>query len=256
MTPAAQQYTNEIRRALHFQATWFPNTQLSLGTVGEVEDQIFRPLDNITWTLGILVESEFLPAQHGANLLYQSQSGISIQTKASGATSALFKAIADLDAGISVTFSQQGACVLSLQNYRTERIANQVKLRRSLLKRVDDEWRPSYAVVTEVVLAATGTVLVCEDSIAYIEISAKGTLTNPIADLGNAALAFQVAHTEGRVFTVVGASNLTPLFCGLRIKRNWLLQRVADALGSEDDPKDIDSMSDGEVEQAFEMLAL
>lgn len=256
MTPAAHQYTSEIRRALDFNATWFPNTQLSLGTVGELDGTVFRPLDNVTRTLGILVEPEVLPPQQGANLLYQSQSGVSIQTKASGATSALFKALAEVDAGIGITFNRRGACVLSLLNYRTERIANQVKLRRSLLKRADEEWRSSYAVITEIVLASSGTVLVCEDDSAYIELSTKGTLTNPLADLGSASLGFQVSHTEGHIFTVVGASNLTPLFRGVRIKRNWLLQREVGSLGGEDGPKDVEEMSDEEVAQAFEPLEL
>lgn len=256
MTSTAQQYVSEIRQALKYHAAWLPGSKLTLGTIGDVQDDVFVPMDTITGELGISVQFEELPHEGTDSLTYQSQSGVIIQTKASGATSTAFKYLGEADAGMSISFGKRGACVLSLREYRTHRIANQIRLQRELLQRIDYQWKPSYAVITEVVVAKTGTILVCEDNQAYIELFAKGEITNPITDVGDVNLAFKVAHTEGHVFSIVGASHLTPLFRAIRVKKSFLGTISMGALGGDNDEVDISTLSDDAVTNAFEELPL
>jgi len=256
MTATAQQYTREIRNNLKYHAIWLPGTPIDLGVIGDVQDGIFVPMDNITQALAIPVQPEPLPAHGGESILHQSQSGVTFQTKVGGSTSTAFKYIGAAEAGISCSFRQQGACVLSLQGCRTRRITNQIELQRELLRRIDYHWKPSYAVITEVVLVGSGSVLVCEDNQAYIELSANGEIANPLADLGRVELDLRIAHSEGRIFSLVGATNFTPLFRAIRVSQSWFNKISVGALGGEEPEINVDTMGDDEVAQAFEPLAL
>src|SRR4051794_14329993 len=110
MQGTAKRYTSEIHSALQYHAIWLPSTPLSLGVIGDLQDGVVVPIDNLKQALGINVEAEPLSMQSTESLMYQSQSGVTIQTKASGATTTLFKGIAEAEAGIAVSFSRQGAC--------------------------------------------------------------------------------------------------------------------------------------------------
>lgn len=254
MTSTAHQYTGEIRTNLKYHAIWLPGTPLNLGAIGDVQDGIFVPMDNITQALEIPVQPEPLPEHGGETITHQSQSGVSYQMKVGGETSALFKCIGSAEAGIAFGFSRQGACVLSLQECRTRRIANQLTLQRELLKRIDYHWKLSYAVITEVVLAGSGTVLVCEDNQAYIELTAGGAIKNPLGDLGRADLGLRIAHSEGQIFSLVGATDFTPLFRAIRVSQGWFDRISVGSLGGERAAIDIDAMGDDEVARAFERL--
>ncbi|MBP1468908.1 hypothetical protein EYB53_024580 [Candidatus Chloroploca sp. M-50] len=255
MTATAQQYTREIQTNLKYHAIWLPGTPIDLGAIGDVQDGVFVPMDNITQALAIPVQPELLPEHGGESILHQSQSGVTYQTKVGGETSALFKWIGAAEAGIAFDFKRQGACVLSLQGCRTRRIANQLALQRELLKRIDYHWKLSYAVITEVVLAGSGTVLVCEDNQAYIELTAGGAIKNPLADLGRADLNLRIAHSEGTLFSIVGATNFTPLFRAIRVSQGWFNKISVGSLGSEEEIN-VDAMGDDEVAQAFEGLEI
>lgn len=255
MASTAKLYTNEIRHALKYHGVWLPGTPLAPGIIGEVRDSTFVPIDNIKEGLGITVELEPEPAATTESLLYQSQAGVVIQTKASGATSNLFKGVAKAEAGIAVSFSRQGACVLSLQQYHTQRLAGQLRLQRELLKKIDHRWKHSYVIVTEAIVAQTGTVLVCEDSKAHIEISAKGRTTNPIADIGNAKLNLKVAHTEGRIFSIIGSEKLTPLFRGIRVTQNLLKTLSIGSYGGSNEQV-AEDFTDEQIETMFEPFEL
>jgi hypothetical protein len=255
MTATAQQYIREIRTNLKYHAIWLPGTPINLGAIGDVQDGIFVPMDNITQALEIPIQPEPLLAHGGESITHQSQSGVSYQTKVGGETSALFKCIGAAAAGIAFDFSRQGAYVLSLQGCRTRRIANQLTLQRELLRRIDYHWKLSYAVITEVVLAASGTVLVCEDNQAYIELTAGGEIKNPLVDLGRADLGLRIAHTEGKIFSIVGATDFTPLFRAIRVSQGWFNKISVGSLGG-DEVINVDAIGDDEVARAFEGLTL
>ncbi len=169
MTSVAQQYTSEIKRALHYNAIWLPSDKLELGVIGEVQDGIFVPQDHIRQVLGIHLHADASPSQSNNSLTYQSQAGVTLEAKASGATSGAFQYIGKAQAGISVTFGSQGACVFSVPRYRVRRAANQIALKRELLKRIDNSWSLNYAVVSAVILAESATILVAQDSQARVE---------------------------------------------------------------------------------------
>lgn len=255
MTSTAKLYINEIRHALKYHGVWLPGTPLSPGIIGEVRDGTFVPIDNLKEGLGITVDLEPGSTAGTESLLYQSQAGVVIQTKASGATSNLFKGVAEAEAGVAVRFSRQGACVLSLQQYHTQRLAGQLRLQRELLKKIDHRWKHSYVIVTETITAQTGTILVCEDSKAYIEISAKGGTTNPIADIGNARLDLKVAHTEGRIFSIIGSEKLTPLFRGIRVTES-LLKTLSIGSYGDGNERVAEDFTDEQVENMFEPFEL
>jgi hypothetical protein len=164
--------------------------------IGEVQDGIFVPQDHIKQVLGVDFQTAPSPRQSNNNLTYQSQNGVKLEVKVSGATSAAFQHIGKAQAGISVTFGSEGACVFSVPHYRVQRAANQITFKRELLERIDENWNRNYAVVSEVILAESATILVAQDSQAHVEISAKADVHNPLADIGNAALGLQGLTTK------------------------------------------------------------
>lgn len=252
MPSVAEQYAREIKRGLEYNATWLPGDELKLGHVGEVQDGIFVPQDTIKHLLDLDLHPE--PNAHeGFSLTYQSHAGVSLAAKAKGETSTLFQHIGKAQAGISVTFQNQGACVFSVPRYRIQRAGSQITFRRQLLDRIDDSWQENWAIVTEIVLAESATILVSHESSAKVEISAAADIQNPLADVGRADIGLAVAHTHGHVLSIVAEQGLTPLFRAIRVKRGWFGRVSTGTLGDEV-RRDPSAMSDAEIDGVFEDL--
>src|SRR5262245_11165169 len=125
----AEKYLSDINGQTKLRATWPPGAPLTLGTVGELdEDGVFTPRGHIS-SFGITINIETSPSNP---LLYQSQSGVQSTTKLKGQTSELFEYVGKAQAGARFQFENQAAFVVSIHDVTLQRISDQIALKYQL----------------------------------------------------------------------------------------------------------------------------
>ena len=223
-------YTKEIFKNLNYRPTWLPGVPMKLGTVGVIENGAFRPitsLENLNIPYDVILDAK------QDTLDYNSSTGVMITFKGAGETNEKFEAIGKASAGVLIEFSRRGAIVMQLKGVANHRIADQVSLNKELLRSVvlgnTDQWQRDWVVITEVVQAETGTIVISNTENSKLELQASGSV-KPV-NLVDASANLSVAK-ESQVSTkIIAESGLTPLFRGVRVKRKflWLFNEVQQA---------------------------
>lgn len=224
-------YAKDVYDGLGYRPTWLPGSPVELGTVGVIEEGIFRPITDLK---KLDIPFEVKVDSDRDSIDFASRNGVSISFKAAGEANGKFKAIAKADAGVLIEFSREGAVVLQLGDVSFNRIADQLALRRALLRSIaigdeSKQWQRDWVVITEVARAGRATILISGSGKSRLEFKASG-LTAP-ASLVAASTAFSVA-TESDISTkIIAESGLTPLYRGLRVGRRffWLYDEVLPA---------------------------
>lgn len=225
-------YISEIYRNLRYRASWLPGTPMGLGTVGPIEDGIFRAVTDLP-LLQIPFEETDDPEKK-ANIDFTSQTGVSMAFKAAGEVDGRFAAVAKAEAGALLEFSREGAVVLQLREVLLKRISDQARLSRSLMRAVavsdgSKQWQRDWVVITEVARAGSATIIISNSKKSRLELKASGT-TAPTS-LVDISANLSVAAESDVSTKVIAESGLTPLYRALRIKRNfwWLYDEVLPA---------------------------
>lgn len=232
-------YTSEVYENLKYRPTWLPGIPMHLGTVGLIEDGIFRAVTDLN-RLDIPFE-EIADSDRNA-IDFTSKGGVFIAFKAAGEANSRFEAVAKANAGALIEFSRVGAVVLQLRDVSLNRIADQYQLRNDLLRAIavgdeSNRWLRDWVVVTEVARAGSATIVISNSGHSRLELRASGSVTpTSLVDLSaNLSVA-----TESELCTkVIAEAGLTPLYRGLRVKRRyfWLYDEVLPA-SSEAPPPD------------------
>jgi hypothetical protein len=235
-------YTHEVYKNLKYRPTWLPGTPMRLGTVGPIEDGIFRPVTDLA-RLDIRFE-ETVDAVPDGTMDFSSETGVSIEFKAAGELNQRFKVIAAANAGALVEFSRERAVVLQLKGVSLNRISDQPALNRGLLRAiaVGDEskrWLRDWVVVTDIAQASSATILITGSSAARLELKASGSVAPE--SLADASAKFSVA-AESQVSTrLIAESGLTPLYRAVRVKRGFwsLYDEVLPASATAPEPNEV-----------------
>ena len=240
-TSVHKMYAKDVYGNLKYRPTWLPGTPVQLGTVGVIEDGIFRAVTDLN-RLGI--PSEVIVDSDRDAIDFTSEKGVSIAFKAAGETNARFRAIAKADAGALIEFSREGAVVLQLKDVSLNRISDQHSLRRALLTSIavgdeSKQWQRDWVVITEVARAGHATIVISHSGNSRLELKASGS-TAPTS-LVDASAAFSVA-AESQISTkVIAESGLTPLYRGLRVMQRffWLYDEVLPASAEAPPPDEV-----------------
>jgi hypothetical protein len=218
-----QTYTREIKDNLNYTATWLPNVKLSLGAVGVLSKYEFTYRTNLE-NLGI----PFKEGKAGSEATYSYVSSDSVQRdiKLAGKAPIAGSVLADVDAGITFTFSREDAVVFLATGCTVRSIANQEPIRKAILKAYDDgTWERDYVVVTELVSAASTTIIISEGSAGQFELRAKAGL-NPTFEAINTEGSFALVHEAHIGFNCLAATGMTPLFRCLGLRIGWFREDV------------------------------
>jgi len=124
-------YTKEIYSNLRYRPTWLPGTPMRLGTVGLLEDGIFRPVTDLA-TLNISF-TEVLDTDRDS-LDFSSENGVAITFKGAGDVNSKFEVVPKASAGALIEFSRKRAVVLQLRGVGYHRIADQPALNQALMR--------------------------------------------------------------------------------------------------------------------------
>jgi hypothetical protein len=194
-----------------------------------MEDGIFVPRGHLK-AFNITFDTQRDP-QPDDRFQHQSKAGVQLAFKASGESSNDFEHIAAGDAGISVKFSLENAILFSLHGCYESRIDDQYQLANNLLNLPKINFPQDYAIVTHLVSAASGTILMSSSGESRVEMRVNAGITG-VADLARADIGLSIAHMKDLQTQIVASDGLTPLFRAARIHQRWFRPRRIESLGS------------------------
>jgi hypothetical protein len=212
------QYTRELLKMFGYHATWFPQNRLDLGAVGVIEDGLFTRLTDLK-ALGI--PFDILPDDTPADLEYSSSGSVTISTKASGTASIPGSSLADGDAGVVVEFNKEKATYFRAMATRTPSIADTNSVGKAALDMYKQgKWEKNWAVVTELVVADSATVIISNTNNGKVELKANANVKAATIDIADASLQFGIQFSRGLETKVIAEKGMTPLYRVMGIKTN------------------------------------
>lgn len=212
-------YSKEINRGLFYGATWTPGTQLKLGTIGTFRKGIFVPQSRLS-SFDIVFEEEWDNSK--TSYTYASSSGVSLEFKGKGQVGKDFKSLTDAVAGVAVRFTRSNAVMFSIGNCLEHRIKDILALQQELAHRLTRQnWNEEWAVVTHLVEAASGTILLSSSSDTTVELEASGSGGSGPVSLGDLSAGVKMSYADSMNQLIVAEEGLTPLYHTLRLKRSF-----------------------------------
>ncbi|MFF7309172.1 hypothetical protein [Streptomyces sp. NPDC008137] len=151
---------------------------------------------------------------------YDTQGSASVVFKTAGVAADGFTALAAADFGAKVSFEKGNAALIVYRGLTETGVDDVRDLAAALVRRVWRDWDENLLAVTDVVSAASGTVLTAAESGAVAELrlqAGAGQAQTVLTDLaGRAAVAGR--HRLGLEWT--GAES-TPFFRVVRLRKGW-----------------------------------
>lgn len=216
MAKAWEQYTKEMAKSFGYLATWTPGVTLALGDVGVLRKNLFTRISSLQ-NLGIAFQTR--EDQTREDQKYASSGSLSVVFKAAGQVPTAGSALTEAEAGVTIEFTRKKAVVYEALGCTSPSIDDQAKLGSEIIKRYKTGgWNKDWVVITELVMAESGTVLISEEKGAKIEISAKGTVAGAAFSLAEASVALAIVSQRDMQTTLVAKDGLTPLFRARGVK--------------------------------------
>jgi hypothetical protein len=213
MVSIVKEYLKEIWSGLGYHAAWLPNSPIALGDVGVLSGGRFEQVTSLK-ALGIPAGVE--PPGRIMDLSYASKEA------SHGSLRASVDADGAARGGYEIKFGRAGAVLFVAKRCRTARIADLDALGRTLIERSKlNQWKREYHVVTEVVSTGPVTILVANDANCSVELAANAHLLD-VSALADVEISLSIERSSGLAASLVGQSNITPLFA-LRALRSRLL---------------------------------
>jgi hypothetical protein len=217
MGKAWDQYTKEMFEKFGYLATWTPGVQLELGDVGIIKDRLFTRNTSLK-NLGIAFTTREDKTEEKQE--HYSAGNVSLTIKAAGTAPALGSVLTQAEAGITLEFKKSKSTAYQAVGCVAPMIDDQVALGKTILELFQQgKWNKDWVVVTELVQAKSGTVLISNSSSSKIELSAKGTLTGGApTGIADVSAQLQLAFSKDMMTSLISQNGLTPLFKAKAIK--------------------------------------
>jgi hypothetical protein len=208
MVSVADQYMNEMHDEFKYFATWLPGTPLEIGDIGELKGNEFTQISSLKQKgIDFTVRSDHTKD----SMQHSSSTGVSISTKFKGSAGIPQFNLDVVDAGMVVKFSKNTGVAFELQGYEIRKIEDTTLVDNAILKEYQDKkWKDNWAVISELVIADSGTVLISQGSDAAIGLKALADVPN--LSLANINANFNVSHSNNLFTTILCKAGLTPLF--------------------------------------------
>lgn len=214
-------YTREMKRRFGYHATWNPGTPLKLGDIGILEnDQFIRLTDLESLSLvSVIQETKGSPVE----LKYHSKGGIMITTKLAGAASLPNSTLTKADAGVLIQFEKDNSICFQANDCITSLMKDTTKLGKEILKRFEQgKWDKNWVIITELITAASATILIAERAGASIELKANAKITATKLDIADTSFKFSASYSNQLDTEIIAQKGLTPLFKVMGIQSKLL----------------------------------
>ena len=220
MASPQRQYTNELHDRFGYIATWLPGVPVRLGDIGIMGPHGFEYVTNLkNFGIAFRVRRD----SNATSYQYASAGAVSVSFNAAADAPVLGQVASQASAGVTVEMSRANAVLFVVQGARSPSIENQEELGRQVLDLHEaGRWQENYLVVTEVLEASCGTVLISSDSNARVEIAASGNATINTLELANAQLGLRVRSSRNLHTQILASEGMTPLFRARGVKRRLL----------------------------------
>ncbi len=221
-TMSANFYSKTLRKKYNFFGNWEPGAPIELGDIGVLDKYTFTRLGHLSHE-GI--DFETITDNKMGDLSFQSEKGINVLQKASGEVSPKASTWLDASAGYVIEFTSDNAILFQAKETLTHSIDNQIALAREIEARFNSKeestWKKSWVVVTQIVTAKKGTVIVSQDSNGKLELKAKGDAGWDSFDLVDLDGKFELNKSQFSGFLFEANEEFTPLFKLSGIRKGW-----------------------------------
>jgi hypothetical protein len=222
MADIRRQYMQAMRRlwGSGYWITWQPNTRLQLGDVGALINNQLIIVDNLA-ARGIKFST--VVANVRDELVYDSNGHASVSMKLAGQIDPVFAALTLAEAGAKVSFGTDASVFVALVGVRETRMASVPDLTAEIVAQYwKGWWQPEYVVITHLVQARAGTILVAAEQGSSVEFRARSGVGVDQLRLADLATSVQVAHSRGLGYQLVCHDTLTPFSHAIGLKRSFL----------------------------------
>lgn len=217
MQSPQKQYTNEMHRRFGFFAVWTPSLPLALGDIGTFNGKKFIRFSSLKTKFGISPEPLLYDAPETLN--FNSQGSVTVTTKIKGSRTLPGSALRDIDAGFIVEFSKTNSTLFKANGVLTHSINDRVTFDQQILDLFKQgKWDKQWAIITELMVADSATVLISNQSDSKIELKANANVDAVKLDIADASLDLSVVLTRSLETVIVAYKGLTPLFRTMKIK--------------------------------------
>lgn len=215
-----KKYTNELKRQFGYLATWLPSTPLELGDIGILRRNEFVKISNVKnegLTFDIREDETKSDVEHSSN------GAVSLTAKAAGTVAPQGSVLSEADAGLIVEFTKENAILFKVNGTTSPSIKDQVKLGNQILERYKNgNWNKEWVVITELVKAESGTIIISSSSKGRIELKASGDIDAGKIDIADAELGLEMAFSRDLSTKILAENSLTPLFRASKVKGRLL----------------------------------
>jgi hypothetical protein len=213
------QYTTELYKRFGYLATWTPATPVSIGDVGEMDGNVFRRVSSLK---EMNVPFTVRQAQNKEDLIYTSESGVSLSFKAAGSPVVSGSSLLVQKAGAMIDFHKGAGVVFIAKGCLSPSIEDQILLGKELIRRYNiGEWKAKYVVVTEIKKADSMSAFISESSGGKIELIAENSLQLGTLSLADLNINFAVGASRGINTQIIAKDKLTPLFRVRQVKASF-----------------------------------
>lgn len=213
------QYTKELYERFGYTATWTPAVSIKLGDVGIIGENIFRRVSSLK-EMNIPFNVRRGKAQE--NLIYTSESGVSLNFKAVGSPIVNGGSPLVQKAGATIDFQKKAGIVFVAKDCLTTEIEDQIALKNELTRYYNlAQWDAKYYVITELKHAASMSVFISESSGGKIELFAENNLNLGTVSLADLDVGLSIGTSIGITTQIVASQNTTPLFIAKKLKVGW-----------------------------------
>ncbi len=220
----SKKYTNQLLKQFRYLATWLPGTPLELGDIGILRNNEFTKISNLN-NEGI--QFEVTEDETESDIEHSTKGAVSLTTKSSGVLAPQGSVLGEVDAGITVEFSQATAILFKANGTRSPSINDQISLGQEILGRFQSgKWDKDWAVITEIVIAKSGTIIISSSSTAKIELKAKGEIEAAKLDIAGANFNFEISFSKDLSTKIIAEKSLTPLFKVSKVKSRMIKPQI------------------------------
>jgi hypothetical protein len=214
-------YLREIYGALGYMATWLPSEQLDAGDVGRFERNGRFRRETTLAALGVV--ATVAPGTATAVVKHHSAGGVSVNFKAAGDSPLANSLLSKAEAGFLVELGREHAIFFEAVGCTHERVVDVEDVGIEILARVGASlWKRDYFVITEVIRAASATILVSQGANARFEASVSAPAGPGLLSVGDAKLGLLVKHSSSLGVELAAQTALTPLFTAYHIHKTLL----------------------------------
>ena len=210
MQGAQDRYTNEMKDHFGYYAAWQPGLPLQLGDVGILSGNIFTKISSLeNFNLQFKIREDLT----SNDLEYSSKGSVAITSKLSGTVSPEGSKLAQGDVGFILDFSSENAVYFKADGATSDLIDDTITIGNSVLDLYSKgSWNKNWVVITELVKAASATVVISSTSNSSLELKATANVQTADIDIADAQFGFKAAYSKGIDTKIIAQSNLTPLF--------------------------------------------